>query len=115
MRRVNREKSQKKILELTKKHQAEKAEKKLKAEESLSDDEDEEMKEESKSSPAIGVNGNAKQHSPKNKHEVAPSKLKNKRQQKDAIKKNKMKRQKGVQKAVVSKSSDKMDTGSDDE
>ena len=80
MRRVNREKSQKKILELTKQHQAEKAAKQKKAEESLSDDdEDEEMKEESKSSPAIGVNGNAKQNAIKNKHEVAPSKLKNKR------------------------------------
>ena len=66
-------------MELTKQHQAEKAAKLENAKESLSSDEDEEMKEESKASPAIGVNGNAKQQQFKNKHEVAQSKLKNKR------------------------------------
>ena len=91
-RRVNAEKSQKKIAELTKMHKEKglgihkKAD--MAQEESQSSGEDEEMKEEKKTKTE-------KTKSPKvyeNKNTVAKSKLKNKRAVKEALKKNKMKR-----------------------
>ena len=69
-------------------HQEQKKSTKDEQVESLSSDE--EMKEEV---PKVEA-ANEKQH--KNKNQLAASKLKNKRSQKEALKRNKMKRQKGV-------------------
>ena len=121
-RRVNAEKSQKKIAELTKMHKEQglgihkKAD--LAQEESQSSGEDEEMKEESKSK---GKTKTEKTKEPKvyeNKNTVAKSKLKNKRAVKEALKKNKQKRQKGTTKEAADEGSDKemsAASGSDDE
>ena len=69
-------------------HQEQKKSTKAEKAESLSSDE--EMKEE-----VPKVEG-ASEKQYKNKNQLAASKLKNKRNQKEALKKNKMKRQKGV-------------------
>ena len=69
-------------------HQEQKKSTKAEQVESLSSDE--EMKEEVPKVEGAGE----KQH--KNKNQLAASKLKNKRNQKEALRKNKMKRQKGV-------------------
>ena len=84
MRKVNRDKSLAKIAELTKQHQLDKLSKEQKQkrlEEDLSESEGE--KEEEKETKTQG----------KSLHK---SKLENKRKQKEAIKNNKMKRQKGI-------------------
>ena len=120
MRRVNREKSQKKIAELTKQHQEQglgkhKKEAAVDDEESQSSDDDEEMKEETKSKPEASK-GKSPKDKYENKHAVAESKLKNKRALKEALKKNKLKRQKGTTKVAAEKPDEKMeDSGSDNE
>lgn len=86
------------------------------AEEVQSSSDDEEMKEESKSQPTKGDAGKSPKDRVENKHTVAASKLKNKRALKEAIKKNKLKRQKGTTKvAAEEEAPEKMDTSSDNE
>ena len=119
-RRVNAEKSQKKIAELTKMHKEQglgiHAKKNLATEEAQSSDSgDEEMKEESKTKTADKPK---KEKVFENKHTVAKSKLKNKRAVKEALKKNKQKRQKGTTKDAaeeVEEADEKMASGSDTE
>lgn len=87
IRRVNREKSQNKIAELTKQHKLTKEQKQQRMEEDLSES-DAEMKDATKK-PEKVVH--------KSKGTLAKSKMENKRKQKEAVKLNKLRRQQGTQ------------------